>query len=301
MHTKVCVSVRNGRNTSSHARPDVGPPPHLELSKDANAPIIDYDDDPNKNDGTAKGMVIPGYTLQSVGVIDMDSTGVQIEKTELLERLTSTNPTANEPRTFGIKPGSYGIQWDPTTILRSYPTLFPYGVGLPSGDAILKSYFRYAMKFEDGRFASHKFFPFDIFGVQQKRESWRNARLAFRRRDWHSIARSMATVTKADIEHAVQEETRNMPISNPAIEKFIRSAVISKSKVVGSNASRARFRSDIWGACVMFGPPSIFLTINPADHHDPIAIHLAGADIDLDRFIPELGKFPPFQMSIVTH
>lgn len=35
----------------------------------------------------------------------------------------------------------------------------------------------------------------------------------------------------------------------------------------------------------MLGPPSIWLTINPSDIHDPIAQVFAGEDIDLDDFL----------------
>lgn len=36
--------------------------------------------------------------------------------------------------------------------------------------------------------------------------------------------------------------------------------------------------------CIRKGPPSIWLTINPADTQDPIAQVLWGEDIDLDNF-----------------
>lgn len=36
---------------------------------------------------------------------------------------------------------------------------------------------------------------------------------------------------------------------------------------------------------LVFGPPSLWLTINPSDIHDPIAQVLTGADIDLDAFV----------------
>lgn len=36
---------------------------------------------------------------------------------------------------------------------------------------------------------------------------------------------------------------------------------------------------------MVFGPPSLWLTINPSDIHDPIAQVLTGVDINLDDFI----------------
>ncbi|KIN98789.1 hypothetical protein M404DRAFT_157058 [Pisolithus tinctorius Marx 270] len=40
----------------------------------------------------------------------------------------------------------------------------------------------------------------------------------------------------------------------------------------------------IWGTCLFLGGPTIWMTINPADVHDPIAQVLAGEAIDLDKF-----------------
>jgi hypothetical protein len=60
--------------------------------------------------------------------------------------------------------------------------------------------------------------------------------------------------------------------------------VAVRSKVMGTDESRASIRSQIWGMSLMFNPPVLWITLNPADVHDPVAQVLAGADIDLDRF-----------------
>lgn len=53
---------------------------------------------------------------------------------------------------------------------------------------------------------------------------------------------------------------------------------------MGTDESRIKIRALIWGMCVRKNPPSIWLTINPADTQDPIAQVLCGEHIDLDRF-----------------
>ncbi|KAH9045126.1 hypothetical protein EDB84DRAFT_1241489, partial [Lactarius hengduanensis] len=55
-------------------------------------------------------------------------------------------------------------------------------------------------------------------------------------------------------------------------------------KVMGTDESRIKIRSLIWGTCIKKNPPSIWLTINPADTQDPIAQVLCGEDINLDDF-----------------
>ena len=58
---------------------------------------------------------------------------------------------------------------------------------------------------------------------------------------------------------------------------------------MGSNASRQTVRSEIWSTVASFNVPSIWLTINPDDIHDPIAQVFAGEQIDLDAFEATIG------------
>ena len=53
---------------------------------------------------------------------------------------------------------------------------------------------------------------------------------------------------------------------------------------MGTDESRTKIRSYIWGMSVMKNPPSLWITINPTDTHDPIAQVFTGAEIDLDCF-----------------
>ena len=53
---------------------------------------------------------------------------------------------------------------------------------------------------------------------------------------------------------------------------------------MGTDESRIKIRSMIWGMIVRYGPPSVWLTINPTNTQDPIAQVLCGSDIDLDNF-----------------
>ena len=58
---------------------------------------------------------------------------------------------------------------------------------------------------------------------------------------------------------------------------------------MGSDQSQYQLRSQIWSTSIIFGPPTLWITINPTDLHDPIAQVFAGEDIDLDHFSPEMG------------
>ena len=58
---------------------------------------------------------------------------------------------------------------------------------------------------------------------------------------------------------------------------------------MGSRNSRSGYQSQIWGACLKLGPPSLWLTINPVDYDDPVAQVFAGESIDMDDFIETAG------------
>lgn len=193
---------------------------------------------------------------------------------------------------YGVKLGTeFGNQYSPETWAKAYPDLFPFGVGMPGSipNVSLLSYFRRAMALVDDRFRSHKFFLFEVFSVQQKREVSMSARLAMHRKNWTSVKHGMSRITADDIGAALKEEEAGSPITNPTLREFFRTVKISRSHVLGSDGERYFRRQQVWGLCISFGNPAIFLTLNPVDHHDPVAIVLAGEDIDLDHFTPTSG------------
>jgi len=61
------------------------------------------------------------------------------------------------------------------------------------------------------------------------------------------------------------------------------------TKVHGSNQSRIQLHSQIWSTCLKKNPPSLWITFNPSDLHDPIAQVFAGENIDLDAFVSTMG------------
>jgi hypothetical protein len=244
------------------------------------------------------GNVIPGFCLQSVGLFDMDATEIVPDRYRLLHDLAHPDGLRRvdgmqaEEHAYGIKPGrGFLNEYEARTYRRAYPHLYPYGLGCPNSKQgiSLTEYFRWAMRYSDGRFRQDKHFYFDLFGIQQKRDVSRSAKLSFRRKDWIAISRTMGTVTANDLQIALEEESSTHRVSNPAIANFIRLASTTRSTVIGSDSSRFRFRSQIWGTSVILGNPSLFLTVNLSDQHDPIAQYLLGEDVDLDNFFNALG------------
>ncbi|KAG1889421.1 hypothetical protein F4604DRAFT_1915295 [Suillus subluteus] len=59
------------------------------------------------------------------------------------------------------------------------------------------------------------------------------------------------------------------------------------TKVMGTDESRMKIHTLIWGMTTMKNPPSLWITINTSDTHDPIAQVLVGEELNLDMFNPD--------------
>lgn len=116
-----------------------------------------------------------------------------------------------------------------------------------------------------------------------------SARLAVERSDWDHIQHKLRSVTPEQLAAAVLEEKKGVPISNTVLREFFRIATAVQSRSLGSDSQRYSVRQEVWGISTVAGNVSIWLTINPADHHDPVGIFLAGEDVDLDDFYASLG------------
>ena len=175
----------------------------------------------------------------------------------------------------------------------AFPVLFPYGVGgieAPRTVKVsLKEHARWALQYHDCRFATHHSFPFVAFVIIQKREAMRSARLQMRRKDFERDAIALASITVADLKKAEVQEGRKELITNSRVRTLQNHVVATNGRVQGSDNAWAQYCGMIWGTCLFLGGPSLWITINPADIHDPVAQVLAGEAIDLDQFNNLLG------------
>ena len=135
----------------------------------------------------------------------------------------------------------------------------------------------------------HHSFPFVCFGISQKREAMRSAFLQMRRQDFEADTFAIAKLTVADLKQAEEEEAHKIPISNPAVRLLRKHVVATNGRVLGSDHARAAYQGMIWGTCLFLGGASLWVTINPADIHDPIAQIFAGHEIDMVKFCTTMG------------
>jgi hypothetical protein len=87
----------------------------------------------------------------------------------------------------------------------------------------------------------------------------------------------------SDFNQASREEVEGRPFSHEGVRALRQHLRAVRSKVIGTDENRLSIRSKAWSTTATFGPPSLWITINPSDQ-DPIAQVIAGANIDLNRF-----------------
>ena len=182
-----------------------------------------------------------------------------------------------------------GTPDNPNHLLGTFPCLFPYGEGGFEVDRPTKvsyeAHGRWALRYSDKRFRLDHFFMFQVFGVLQKRRICSAAALQMSKRSFLRHQNAIRSLSSADFQQASSEELSRKELSNESLRSFRHTLTTIRSKVTGTDESRSKLRSLIWGMCMMKNPPSIWLTINPADTQDPIAQVFCGQEIDLDHFV----------------
>jgi len=110
-----------------------------------------------------------------------------------------------------------------------------------------------------------------------------------RRQDFEQDAWAISSVTIADLKQAEKEEAAHIPISNPRVHLLRKHVFATSGRVKGSDKLRASYRGQIWGTTLKLCGPSLWITINPNDLHDPVAQILIGEEIDMDKFFATAG------------
>ena len=182
---------------------------------------------------------------------------------------------------------------EPNFFEKAFPCLFPYGLGGIDArrpvEIDFPNHVRWALQYFDRRFRKHETFPFVCFGISQRRQALTSARVQMEWKTFERDARLMSTVTVAKLEAAKQEEEKGLPISDPGVRTLKSHVHATSSRIQGSDQARYRLRSEIWSTSAVLGPPSLWITINPSDLHDPIAQVFAGEEINMDEFMAHLG------------
>ena len=180
----------------------------------------------------------PGIVpIHSMGVVDID--GSDISTTEIMAHALANSTREFSSDDYSIRRGSAFVneyaRTDPVTGLRTdggpsnpnhlmgcFPTLFPYGMGGFETERPInvpyETHAKWSMSYADKRFRKDIQFPFQIFGICQKREVCRSSVLQMKRSQFNQQINLISTLTPGDLIKASQEESRKVRFSNPAVQ-----------------------------------------------------------------------------------
>ncbi|CAF4213337.1 unnamed protein product, partial [Rotaria magnacalcarata] len=171
-----------------------------------------------------------------------------------------------------------------------YPTLFCYGHGLPEDQSRpveinLREHIRYLLSYNDRRFERNHSFIFVVFNLLQRRDACFHAQLIATKPYFRATAHEIQSLNSKDIEMAVDHISKRTYSSEPnsVLNKLLNHIKTIGGRVMGSAYSRAALRTRIHALIFNQDLPSIFLTLNPADIHSPVALYFAGVNVDLDN------------------
>lgn len=139
------------------------------------------------------------------------------------------------------------------------------------------------------RFRVDNHFIFQVFGVIQKRQVCASAALHVKKSTYLAHREIISNLTAKDFNKASEEEARGLPFSNQAIRILRQNLKAIRTRVKGTDESRHKMKSHIWGTNLVFNSASLWNTVNPTDTQDPTAQVIAGEKIDLGNFSNLLG------------
>jgi len=188
---------------------------------------------------------------------------------------------------------------NPSLLPMMYPTLFPYGIGGAEDkrrtNAIsFENHARHFLSLADRRFQEHYSFMFTAFNIIQRRKMLLHTSLKVKRSNFESWASKFKSVSRDAIERVISQSSDGRYATARDDEEWkvlglMKEVNTITSHVPGSAASRVVMRNEIRALTMKVGLPSFFITVNPADIHNPIVRFLAGKDINIDALLPEQG------------
>ena len=230
------------------------------------------------------------------GIIDVNGSAVSTEdiSSHLLQQMNypATQEQPSGDKIYLIPHSSRPVNeyFNPKLLLGLYPTLFCYGRGAPEDQSRpvhinFREHIRYLLSYNDRRFETNHSFLFVVFNLLQRRQACFQAQLIATRPYFQTIAHDMQSLSSKDIEMALKQNLSKAPLSqsNGTLNKLLQHVRTIGGRVMGSAYSRTALRTRLHALIYNQGLPSIFLTINPADIHSPVALYFAGVNIDLDN------------------
>ncbi|CAF1523172.1 unnamed protein product, partial [Rotaria sordida] len=234
--------------------------------------------------------------ISNSGVLDVNGSSVSSDEiTDYLLHKIKNDGTKEQMDTesvYLIPHSSKPVNeyFNPKLFVGLYPTLFCYGRGVLEDQSRpvkvnLREHMRYLLSYNDRRFETNHSFIFVVFKLLQRRDACFHAQLIATKSYFRVSADEIQSLKSKDIEMALDNISKKTysSESSSALNKLSHHIKTIGGRVMDSAYSHTALCTRIHALIYDQGLPSIFLTLNPADIHSPVALYFAGVKLDLDN------------------
>ena len=256
--------------------------------------------------GSGKG--VGGIT--SSGLVDMSGVTIQADAVlcKVLSNLTNGNEIKLNVGVENVPVNEYG---DVGKLLRAaFPTLFPYGCGMPTWDKTCSGIYKpipfdkhirhlFGMKYR--RFARHRLFPFALLNMMQRQSICRSVKALVPTNLFApSESADLTSVTPAQIESVITSIRGGRSVkqaiqgSPPGVRKLLKVLKIGGGSIKGAFQLGTKNSKELRSYMNVLGQPNLYVTINPNDFTQPLLVRWAtglhqAADDDVPEFMEKIN------------
>jgi hypothetical protein len=233
----------------------------------------------------------------SVGVIDINGVTSSLE-----ER------TSKAVQTLLVGHDKYPVSTvaNPRYWVDSFPWLFPFGCGGAEDDTrptklTVEQWAQHLLNLEDPRFREDPAFIYVVYSMLKTRARTGMTRILYKKiwgkKDVAVINAPTLDDFKEALEHLDKKKPNTVGPRSPQVQRCI--DLLRRIKLVGSHVrgtvfDRLACRDKMMGMITELGLPSLFITLNPSDIHNPVLSFWRrcqdGQPFDLDELLP--ADFP---------
>lgn len=149
---------------------------------------------------------------------------------------------------------------------------------------------KWLFSLKDRRFQTHYSFLFTVFNILQRRALLLHSSLKVKKASFSGFARDFSSVSSeavGEVLAMVESGERVIPRTDEErrVLRLMKEVNLVNAKVPGSSASRVAMRNEIRALTMTHGMPSFYITINPADTHNPVVKFLSEGNMDIDNML----------------
>ena len=217
-----------------------------------------------------ENLIESAIPLQALGVVDVVASG--IPDNELLANALANVSRADKTDGWAVKcsgdfmnkyprideDGSWfpGTAENPNHLLRSFPCLFPYGLGgfevTWHCNVSYDMHAHWALCYEDRCFHTDLHFMFQVFGVIQKRRMCASAVLQILKQSFLHFESAIWNLDSADFEKAATQEHTCKGFTDPMMKSLCETITAVHMKVDGTDEACIWICSLIWGMLLCY-------------------------------------------------